>query len=87
MEFEYVHDVYWPALNNLAAERRKAFVDRWVKAGSKVGESEVYLRGGDEAPVGRAETSAQVDGVDEMTEKIAGLRTTEEGKKEEVTVQ
>ena len=87
MEFEYVHDAYWPALNNLAGERRKAFEERWVKAGSKVGESEVYLRGGDEGPVGGAEAGAQVDGVDEITEKIAGLGTTEGGKKKEVTVQ
>jgi len=86
VEFEYVHEVYWPALNKLAEERRKGFEERWVKAGSRVGESEVYLRGGDEGPVGGAETGAHADGVDEMTKKIA-LRTAEEGKKEGVTVQ
>ena len=87
VEFEYKHEVYWPALNNLAEERRKAFEERWTKAGSKVGESEVYLRGVDEGPVGGAVTGGQGDAVDEMTEKITGLGTMEDGKGEEATVQ
>ena len=87
VEFEYVHEVYWPALNKLAEERRKVFEERWVKAGSRVGESEVYLRGGDGGPIGAAENGTHVDGVDEMTEKITGLATEEDCKKEEVTVQ
>ncbi|KAE9986866.1 hypothetical protein EG328_004585 [Venturia inaequalis] len=49
VDFEYQHDVYWPALNRLCEERRKAYRDRWVEAGEKVGVSEFYLRGGTES--------------------------------------
>ncbi|KAL8745148.1 MAG: hypothetical protein Q9190_002680 [Brigantiaea leucoxantha] len=44
--FEYDHEVYWPALNNLAEEKRKGMMERWIKGGKKVGESEAFLRGG-----------------------------------------
>lgn len=46
VEFEYDHSVYWPALNQLADQRRQTMRERWIKAGKKVGESEFYLRGG-----------------------------------------
>ena len=46
-DFEYDHDVYWPALCKMCEERRTAMKERWVKAGSKLGEYETYLRGGD----------------------------------------
>ena len=45
VEFEYDHGVYWPALNKLADERRKEFRQRWERAGKKIGESEMYLKG------------------------------------------
>ena len=45
--FVYDHDVYWKALNTLAAERRAQVYERWVKGGEKIGESEAYLKGGD----------------------------------------
>ncbi|KZF26647.1 pleiotropic drug resistance protein [Xylona heveae TC161] len=47
-QFEYDHSIYWPTLNKIAAERRAAYRERWVKAGRRVGEHETYLRGGDE---------------------------------------
>ena len=46
VEFVYDHALYWPALNELASQRRQEQWERWVKAGEKVGESEIYLRGG-----------------------------------------
>ncbi|KAL8964152.1 MAG: hypothetical protein Q9183_004657, partial [Haloplaca sp. 2 TL-2023] len=46
VNFEYDHDVYWPALNELCAKKRAAMMERWEQAGKKVGESEYYLRGG-----------------------------------------
>lgn len=49
LDFEYVHAVYWPAVNQLAAQRRAEMVRRWEKAGKRVGESEAYLRGGKDA--------------------------------------
>jgi phosphatidylinositol/phosphatidylcholine transfer protein len=47
MEFEYDHNVYWPALLKFADERYSQRRERWVKAGKHYGESETYLRGGD----------------------------------------
>jgi hypothetical protein len=47
VEFEYKHDVYWPALDKLCSRRRKDYVARWEKAGKQIGESEFYMRGGD----------------------------------------
>jgi len=55
VDFEYDHSVYWPALDELAAERRAARKERWHAAGKLVGESEVYLWGGDEKSVGVAQ--------------------------------
>lgn len=46
-DFEYDHSVYWPALVNLAEERRKERKARWEKAGKHLGEHEAYLKGGD----------------------------------------
>ena len=46
-DFQYDHNVYWPALCDLAARRRKDYVARWEKAGKHIGEHEMYLRGGD----------------------------------------
>ncbi|KAJ4395626.1 Phosphatidylinositol transfer protein (PITP) [Didymella pomorum] len=52
IDFKYDHDVYWPALEKLAAERRAGRVERWEKAGKIIGESEVYLWGGEEKSLG-----------------------------------
>ncbi|KAI4214223.1 MAG: hypothetical protein LQ351_003308 [Letrouitia transgressa] len=46
IHFEYEHSVYWPALNELAAKKRLEMVERWERRGKKVGESELFLRGG-----------------------------------------
>ena len=45
VEFEYVHEKYWKALNELAEGRKKDMWERWEQAGSLVGESESYLKG------------------------------------------
>ncbi|KAI9841148.1 MAG: Vacuolar protein 8 [Thelocarpon superellum] len=37
--FEYDHSIYWPALTRMAAERRHAYQERWVKGGKLVGRS------------------------------------------------
>lgn len=49
VEFEYVHEKYWTALNELAEGRRRDMRERWEKAGSLVGESEAYLKGDGES--------------------------------------
>jgi hypothetical protein len=47
LDFEYDHDVYWPALEKLCITRRRDYHGRWVKAGKQIGELETYLKGGD----------------------------------------
>ncbi|MCJ1396743.1 hypothetical protein MMC18_009635 [Xylographa bjoerkii] len=73
VEFLYNHDVYWPALNQLAGERRKKQEERWAKGGKRIGESEVYLKGGDEKSIDESKAGT----VDEVTEKIHEMQTTE----------
>ncbi|KAF8866690.1 CRAL/TRIO domain-containing protein [Acephala macrosclerotiorum] len=51
LEFEYEHDVYWPALLKLCEEKHAEQVARWEKAGKNYGESEVYIKGGNEPSV------------------------------------
>ncbi|OCK80719.1 CRAL/TRIO domain protein [Lepidopterella palustris CBS 459.81] len=52
VDFVYDHEVYWPALNALCDQRRREYRERWESAGKHIGESEVYLKGGDEGSVG-----------------------------------
>lgn len=58
VDFKYDHSIYWPALAKLAAERRAARVARWEEAGKLIGESEIYLWGGDEESIGAKEKVA-----------------------------
>ena len=51
IDFIYDHDVYWPALNALCEQRQKEYRERWERAGKKIGESEIYLKGGDEGSI------------------------------------
>ncbi|KAH7384283.1 CRAL-TRIO domain-containing protein [Phaeosphaeria sp. MPI-PUGE-AT-0046c] len=72
INFEYDHSVYWPALTKLAAERRQQRQERWEKAGTLIGESEIYLWGGEEASLGtraKEDTAAPADKATE--EKVA----------------
>lgn len=46
VDFKYDHSIYWPALNQLAEQRRSAYYERWVKGGKRIGEFENYLKGG-----------------------------------------
>ncbi|EUC49999.1 hypothetical protein COCMIDRAFT_1400 [Bipolaris oryzae ATCC 44560] len=57
VDFKYDHSVYWPALDKIVTERRQQRKERWEKAGKMVGESEIYLWGGDEPSLnsGKAE--------------------------------
>lgn len=55
LEFEYDHKIYWPALLKLCAEKRQSRWERWIKAGKNYGESESYLKGGDELSVSQQE--------------------------------
>lgn len=47
-DFEYVHEIYWPALDKMCAERRAAQKERWIQGGRHIGEYEGYLKGGEQ---------------------------------------
>lgn len=65
VKWEYDHEVYWPALIQLAEHRRNAYKERWVQAGKKIGESEHYLRARSEQSVGAGDNSTDIEkGVD-----------------------
>jgi hypothetical protein len=52
VDFKYDHSIYWPALENLTEIRRQQRRERWQKGGKLIGESEIYLWGGEEGSVG-----------------------------------
>jgi hypothetical protein len=47
LNFDYDHEVYWPALIKMCEAKHAELKARWVAAGKNYGESEIYLRGGD----------------------------------------
>ncbi|KAJ9614816.1 Phosphatidylinositol transfer protein (PITP) [Knufia peltigerae] len=55
VEFEYDHDKYWPALNDLCELKRVERQARWEKGGKRIGESELYLKGGEEKSLAECE--------------------------------
>ncbi|KAF1938966.1 CRAL/TRIO domain-containing protein [Clathrospora elynae] len=62
VDFKYDHSIYWPALEKITTERRQQRRERWEKAGKLIGESEIYLWGGEEGSVGGG-SAKQEDGV------------------------
>lgn len=46
LDFEYDHETYWPALNEMCKQKQEQRLMRWAAAGKAVGESEEYLSGG-----------------------------------------
>ena len=64
VNFEYDHAAYWPALNKLCEMKRNAYRERWEVAGRKIGEYEMYLRGGDQKPL--VEVEKEKDGSAEV---------------------
>jgi hypothetical protein len=71
VEFEYDHAVYWPALDTLAAQRRQERRQRWEAAGKLVGESEIYLWGGDESSVSSGKQEAKPE--EAVTEGVKNM--------------
>ncbi|ETI21486.1 hypothetical protein G647_07833 [Cladophialophora carrionii CBS 160.54] len=58
VEFEYDHEIYWPALNDLCELKRQQYRARWEKGGKRIGEYEGYLKGGDEKSLAEREAEA-----------------------------
>lgn len=79
MDFEYDHDTYWPALNELCKQRREAKMARWVAAGQIIGESEDYLAGGTDTSVDGFTYTGDAKGLEEkMAETTLEEKTLEE---------
>ncbi|KAJ5370685.1 Phosphatidylinositol transfer protein PDR16 [Penicillium cataractarum] len=57
LEFEYDHSIYWPALNELAKQRREAYRERWIQGGKQIGEFENYLKGEDIPSVSQVQST------------------------------
>jgi hypothetical protein len=73
VDFEYVHEKYWPALTKLAAEKRAVYKRNFQLLGRKIGLSEADLRN-----VNLVVPAAKADAaVDAVTEKVDGLRVNE----------
>ena len=74
MDFEYDHEAYWPALNDMCRARREAKMARWRAAGGVGGESEDYLAGGTDVSVSgfRYEGEAVTSGAGADAEKANG---------------
>ena len=70
LDFEYDHQIYWPALNKMAEERRKAIEERWIRGGKMIGESEVYLKGGVEKGI-KEQEQEQGQGQEVMEGKMS----------------
>ncbi|KAL1966876.1 hypothetical protein VTN77DRAFT_3841 [Rasamsonia byssochlamydoides] len=71
VEFEYDHSVYWPALTKLAEQRRKAYRERWIRGGKRIGEYEDYLKGGTAKSLAAREGKSASD---ELGEKMEALK-------------
>lgn len=89
LDFEYDHETYWPALNDLCKQKREQKLTRWAAAGKAIGESEEYLTGGTDLSVTGFKYTAndkdilekeqQVDAeTSVLAEKLAGANLEEE---------
>lgn len=62
VEFEYVHDEYWPALNDLCELKRNERQARWEAGGKRIGEYEGHLKGADEKSLAEREKEKEKEG-------------------------
>jgi hypothetical protein len=70
VEFEYDHSEYWPALTKLAERRRKAYRERWIKGGKRIGEYEDYLKGGTEKSLAVTEGKSSSGDLEEKMDDL-----------------
>lgn len=75
VDFVYDHSVYWPALDALATERRKERMQRWEAAGKIIGESEIYLWGGEEKSIGGGEQKDTPKTEEKQADKQTEVKT------------
>ncbi|KAH8100892.1 CRAL TRIO domain-containing protein [Cristinia sonorae] len=70
VEFEYVHEKYWPELLRMAGEMREKAFEKWKAMGAKVGLKEWEFKGGDEL-VEKDTSATSVAAQQSTDEKIA----------------
>jgi hypothetical protein len=75
VDFKYDHSVYWPALEKITTERRQQRKERWEKAGKIIGESEIYLWGGDEPSLGSGTADQTAGGAAVPTAAVESVNT------------
>ena len=88
MDFDYDHETYWPALNELCRQRRAERMHRWEAGGKIVGESETYLQGGTDESIQGVKyegpkigwESKELTTVDDITEKLQEAKLEEDVK-------
>ncbi|KAK6458655.1 lipid biosynthesis and multidrug resistance [Scheffersomyces xylosifermentans] len=44
LDFEYIHDIYWPEMNQLAEKKHAVYMSNFRKLGGEIGLSEYHLR-------------------------------------------
>lgn len=88
LDFEYDHETYWPALNDMCKQKREQKLARWAAAGKVVGESEEYLSGGTDVSITGFKYTAEEEKKEEgqpkpepetvLAEKLAAAKLEEE---------
>jgi hypothetical protein len=78
MDFEYDHETYWPALNELCRQKREEKFRRWEAAGKEIGESEDYLTGGTDVSAKGFKFGGEKDAVQDVEEKLAATKLEEQ---------
>ncbi|ODV90852.1 hypothetical protein CANCADRAFT_112033 [Tortispora caseinolytica NRRL Y-17796] len=69
LDFEYVHEKYWPALLEMAKKKREQYLQRWKALGSVIGTSEYILRSN--TPI--KESSDELNTVSDEKDEVADL--------------
>lgn len=78
VDFEYKHDIYFPALVEMTKQRREKYMERFHKFGGVIGLSEVDLRGSSNEitiPVGRHPYNANEPSVATTTSTVSATTT------------
>lgn len=75
VDFKYDHSIYWPALEKITTERRQQRKERWEKGGKMIGESEIYLWGGEEGSLSESKPEVVENGNTEAVENTEGEAT------------
>ncbi|KAH7377794.1 CRAL-TRIO domain-containing protein [Pyrenochaeta sp. MPI-SDFR-AT-0127] len=75
VDFKYDHSIYWPALEKITTERRVQRKERWEKGGKIIGESEIYLWGGEEGSLNGPKEEVVANGNSNLQENTESKDT------------